>query len=359
MLLRILIVIILLCCCSYFFNTRHVVVVEKPQVLKPVWHDILTDDATFVEYTKVSDKTICDYGIKCPDIASIEKIKNGVITKHNGLVCDDKKQRHAFGYWFWKNKKMTPNDPVFELDRALSFVRIWEQHFQHAAMGSFPKAKFYCGWIQKNIDMKIVVMNEKQKQVIQNACQLHNSRFIIFKGGDFLVKELYVIHWLTSDNTDQGSELTLAASPENIITMPFNNKPSTIFYMKRSKALGKRYVENEVSVLRILTQIALDLNLEMKIFSGNVEELIDAAYIIGPHGGAIANLIYGNSQTKVIEFIPLTGLQSRPCYILLAKTLGMKYDYVEPIKFNFDNGGMIIDVDLLKAKIYDDEKLNK
>jgi hypothetical protein len=316
---------------------------------KTNWHDILTDEATFLKYYKVSERTTCKHGIKCPDIASIEKIKNGFITPNNGLVYDVQKRRHAFGYWFWKNKKITPKEPVMKLDRALSFVRIWEQHFQHAAMGSFPKARFFCDWIQENGDIRIVVINQKQKQVIQHACSLDNSRFIIFKGGDFFVNELFVIHWITSANTNQGTELTLAASPENIVSMPYKNDPKTIFYMRRSRKLGKRFVENEEKILRVIDQFALAKNLELKIFSGNVEELIDAAYIIGPHGGAIANLIYGNSQTKIIEFIPLSGLQARPCYILLAQTLGLAYDFVEPDKFNFDSGGMVVNTVKLKS----------
>ncbi|EGD76327.1 hypothetical protein PTSG_01029 [Salpingoeca rosetta] len=93
----------------------------------------------------------------------------------------------------------------------------------------------------------------------------------------------------------------------------------------------------------------------------------DARVIVGPHGGAFANLLFagGSSasqaqgmQTHVLEFIPRAALERppvgakrkgdvRPCYLSLAQALGFSYHQVEPTSFDFNSPGLDVDVDVV------------
>lgn len=311
------------------------------------WRDIDITEATFHVDQKVTDETVCGLHL-CPDRATIERIDNAVIVNPEGLVYDDKKRIHSFGYWFWKNKKINKKKINTQLEKAYSFVRIWEWTFQHAAMGSFPKALHFCDNLNNDKEYKIIVVNNVQKNVIQYACpSLEDSRFWFLTDKPVMVKELFVIHWVRSAETNQG-RMTLAASPKGILKLPHDNQPDTLFYMKRERSLGRRYVINENAVLSTLKRFSKYSGVKFEIFNGDVDRLKNAAYIVGPHGGAIANLIYTNQKTKIVEFITKRGLIERPCYDLLAQTLSLEYYYVEPKKFNFEQGGMIVDVNELQ-----------
>ena len=316
-----------------------------PAPISYKWRDIMANELDLIYNEKVSSTTRCGLH-KCPDHATIAQVDGAVITNLNGLVYDKQKRIHALGYWFWKNKKIDVRRPHFDkLKRAFSFIRIWEETFQHSAMSAFPKARYFCNVLADDRDAKIIIENDTQKRVIVAACpEIEHERYYIFRDSksDLLVDTLFVIHWITSENVNQGELLTLAASPKGIIKLPYVDAPNKLFYMKRERRLGKRYVINDGDVISVLKTFAKHRGLEFVIFDGNVEDLINAAYLIGPHGGAIANLIYTNSKTKVVEFITKKGLIARPCYDLLAQSLSLDYYFVEPFRFNFDSGGMEI-----------------
>lgn len=317
-----------------------------------VARDVGLTEATFVEYEHFENDNVCEYEINCPDSTGIQLIKNGHITNHDGLVYDDDLRQHSFGYWFWKRKKIKPVDtPPMSFDRALSFVRVFESFFQHVAIGSFLKARYHCDWIKRNSDVKIIVINDVQKTVLQYACQIDPTRYVMFENGIF-AKEMFLIHWITSEGSPQGKFLTLAASPPDVISLPKDVQASVVYYLERKRSIGKRYVTNDRAVIRELKAFSADNGYEFEVFDGDRSKLMNAAYIVGPHGGAFGNIIYGNSKTRVLEFITLKGLKERPCYILSARTMGLSYDYLEPTKgFDFLKGGMEISVPLLRSKL--------
>ena len=85
-----------------------------------------------------------------------------------------------------------------------------------------------------------------------------------------------------------------------------------------------------------------------------------ARVVVGPHGGAFANLIFippsPPNHVHVVEFIPREsilqpppngnkrGSYFRPCFYSLARALGFTYYQVEPTAFSFDKQGVDIDV---------------
>lgn len=306
--------------------------------------------STFVMKEEFSNNYSCSYGIKCPNYGGVQLIKDAYLINNNGLVVDKSQHRYDYGYWFWGGKTINISETSYKyrFKNAISFVRIWEQHFQHATMGAFLKARRYCKWIKK-VNYDIIVNSQSHKHVIQHACKgIPNDKFHVFKGITFFDK-LYVIRWITSESINQGSKLTLAASPPNIVSLdkPLRD-PNVVFYMQRKKSLGKRFVINEEDTIELIKKWCFKNKLEFKLFNpSNTLELKNAKVIIGPHGGAMGNYIFSNSETKIVEFITLKGLKQRPCYILASQSASLEYYFVEPVSFNFDQGGMVVNTTLL------------
>jgi hypothetical protein len=89
-----------------------------------------------------------------------------------------------------------------------------------------------------------------------------------------------------------------------------------------------------------------------------------ARVIVGPHGGAFANLIFTPSGADVVEIIPRASMEMqapeepkrdvRPCYHALSGALGLRYHQFEPEPVGasrnfFDAKGLRVDVARLSA----------
>lgn len=292
----------------------------------------------FVKWVPFQAHTECDHGIKCPSVGVIEHVKNGYVSDFNGLVYDDNGINYSYGYWFWNTNKIFPKESKHMFFKALTFVRIWEDSFQHASMGSFVKARYFCDWILENNPV-VIVKNDVQKKIIKHACPINNF-FVMGNKRNVFATHLYSIHW---SDKDFGHKYSLAASPPNIITMP-ECTGNVVYYLGRRKGT-KRYVINEAIVKGIIKRWAESHGMVFR--DTRTEDLTDAALLIGPHGGAFGNVIYSCRNTAVIEFIPVEGLKKRPCYYLLSRSLGLKYSTVDTEMFNFDKGGMVVDTDSL------------
>lgn len=66
--------------------------------------------------------------------------------------------------------------------------------------------------------------------------------------------------------------------------------------------------------------------------------------LIGPHGGAFANMIFTRKMLRIVEIVPrkyierpMNGMKGqRPCFMGLAHALGLEYWQVEPTSFDFE-----------------------
>jgi hypothetical protein len=129
---------------------------------------------------------------------------------------------------------------------------------------------------------------------------------------------------------------------------------SKVFYFGRKQG-SKRAVKNEKEVIEAIQSIHPDM---VEFYSSNDwkkdrEYLSHAELIVGPHGGAMANMIFALPNATVVEFIPLKKLKlmgniERPCYAGLSHGLGFAYYTVEPTIFNFDHGQMVVPQDKLQ-----------
>jgi capsular polysaccharide biosynthesis protein len=74
-----------------------------------------------------------------------------------------------------------------------------------------------------------------------------------------------------------------------------------------------------------------------------------AKVILGPHGGAFANIAFAQPGTHVIEFIPIYKLykqsegDARRNFWGLSQAAGLDYWALDTERFSFDEPGMVVD----------------
>ena len=76
-----------------------------------------------------------------------------------------------------------------------------------------------------------------------------------------------------------------------------------------------------------------------------------ADFIIGPHGAGLANLLFCEPGTKVIELMPST--EMRPFFWLIARKLGLVHgmQFCSSTPDQGFQGGVTVDIDKLEALI--------
>ena len=137
-----------------------------------------------------------------------------------------------------------------------------------------------------------------------------------------------------------------------------------VVYFAR-KAGKTRAVTNEAEVLATLRRRWPKRQLRV-VYPTNSwrrdrETVRNASVIVGPHGGAMANMVFAPANTTIIEFLPLVrykreGKNERPCFFGLAHGLGFEYHAVEPSTFDFNRGGMVVSIEKLEALIFTDDR---
>lgn len=126
-----------------------------------------------------------------------------------------------------------------------------------------------------------------------------------------------------------------------------------VLYLHRP-AKSKRSVANESTLLEKLRPIVEAAGCNLHIFQSREDTAADrdlfkrARLVLGPHGGAFANLVFVRPGTPVIEFLPLyrlfnAGANPRAVYWGLAQAASLDYWVVEPNEFDFDSPQMIVD----------------
>lgn len=134
-----------------------------------------------------------------------------------------------------------------------------------------------------------------------------------------------------------------------------------VLYLHRTEPM-LRTVANVDDLLASIGDVLAGTPCNLEVFksSGNFEAdmatFARAKIIIGPHGGALANMAFAQPGTHVVEFLPIYRLYQeskdpRPMYWGLAQAAGLHYWSVEPRNFDFDGRGMVVDGDELAQVI--------
>lgn len=275
-----------------------------------------------------------------PKKICIMKLQAATILE-TGLVFNQFDTLHL-NKWYWKKDlPKTKSVQQMKIDTVpfVSFVQIWQDTFQHIIFDTIPKVRVLCTHLQHSMDV-ILVQSILQQNLMIEACNLPKHRFRVIANPISSVS-IAVTSWL-----GQKESYKMGIVPP-LSFKSFGsqeNEGTNVVYIPRI-AGSSRSVSNEDEVLRILRMSFSNKVLvyypknnwmqDRKIFS-------QAAFIIGPHGGAMANMIFAPVNTTIIEFLPLTylkrkGQNERPCYFGLARGMGFKYYAVEPTGFSFDS----------------------
>jgi hypothetical protein len=137
-----------------------------------------------------------------------------------------------------------------------------------------------------------------------------------------------------------------------------------VIYLQRPHHFPRK-VANEEALLNRLRKMLAGSGYELEVFEGpklefedDLERFRRARVILGPHGGAMANMAFAQPGTHVIEFLPIyrnyreaeTKHDSRAMFWGLAQAAGLDYWTVEPDRFAYEERqGMVVDVEEVAA----------
>lgn len=285
-----------------------------------------------------------------PSACSIVPVADATILPPNGQVRN-KTGVYGFGKWYWEQKHLGVSAPRLLDGPLLTLVQVWNNNFQHIVFDTVPKLAFVCPFLRERRQVRVLVMNILQRDLVIEACPISEARFVVFENA-IRAPVVYVPHFV-------GSDLKMGLVPPNSVpSLGLKTaQGSDVVYLAR-KAGATRSVANEAAVLATLREKWPDLRV---VFPSNDwrkdrESVRTASVIIGPHGGALANMIFAPANTTIIEFTPLVqykrdGKNERPRYFGLAHGLGFKYHAVEPSTFDFDSGSMMVPTDRLANAI--------
>ena len=313
---------------------------------------------------------------------------NGLVVKlGDKAIGDEGMKAYHFNKWYWeidstdeklqslakKEKMQRSSNTQQQCDNTKSYFSLLQRDqdsFQHVVFETLPKISLLCNYLSNNTDQDtliiILVNSLLQQQLIQEICPaLDNDRFEIYYDSYASSCYIYVPIWkqyppnkndpLQMGMTQRGIMKPLGGSSASTTAKAYNQN-KTVVYLSRGTN-GKRSVKNESKVLDIIRSLGFKVEVPHLQNNWKIDRHIieTADIIVGPHGGALGNVIFAKPGTKIVEFLPLVKLRrrgdnSRPCYFGLALSLGLDYEALEPINsepFDFDKP-MIMDEDKVK-----------
>ena len=281
-----------------------------------------------------------------PTSSVIYPVTNAMIMLPNGQVRNSSHIFH-FKKWYWKTSTIPSILPQQFNAPILSLVQIYNNIFQHIIFDTIPKMTFVSSFLNKHPEVYVLVMNKLQSDLISLVYPLPKERLIFFNQS--ISAPIIYVPFFEGD-------LKMGIVPKNYLRSlgsPVTNTLNVVYIARKTGTT--RCVENEKEVLNIIRSKWSNLRI---IYPSNDwqqdrKTFYNANIIIGPHGGGMANMIFGATNSIVIEFIPLVeykiqGKNERPCYFGLAHGLGFKYYAVAPTSFNFDSGSMNVSISSLK-----------
>ena len=164
--------------------------------------------------------------------------------------------------------------------------------------------------------MPILVSNKLCINFKKTINDLNLSDNVVFLNNEDLVRvdrlninpSLYAGTWYNRD-----AVLAVRNYCLNICNFDTNAQHDRVYISRRNNAA--RSCVNEVDVAKFMSSKGFHVVfLEDLIFSQQVELFKNAKLIVAAHGSGLANVIFSNSNTNVIEIIP-TGLKSRPVIV--------------------------------------------
>jgi hypothetical protein len=222
----------------------------------------------------------------------------------------------------------------------LSLLHLWNNVFQHIAIDTIPKLSFTCPFLREHAHVKVLVHNRLQQELVQEFCPLPEWRFVIFstaaQAAQILVPRF--------EGLEQVPLYNGLVPPRSIASHGGALQGDTVVYLARKKG-ARRSVTNEADLLRLLRARFAKVQVVYPSNDWRVDKhaLSSACALVGPHGGAFANMIFAPKNTTIVEFLPLRALEklnagleaqvertlalrenARPAFMGLAKGLGFR-----------------------------------
>ncbi len=206
----------------------------------------------------------------------------------------------------------TPSNYYHWMCATLPLIRFYQTSVNLAEIdffyvGNFPLSGFH----KESLERAGISMNK----VVQEACTADrivaaiSSRFIDFN--DPISREAYLFtRNLFRDECNVGIK-----------------HEKTCIYVKRGNATRRRVI-NEAEVIDLLERYGFQaVEMDNKTVKEQAEIFANAEAIVAPHGAALTNLLFEQSNTKVIEIFPHG--YTNNCFYVLANYGDLNYFYLK------------------------------
>lgn len=212
----------------------------------------------------------------------------------------------------------------------------------------FPNQDNYYHCLVMNIG-RLFQINDCEAKMIQGVLVPHHLTTVQYRAIEIALKlvfrdreiEIKKIQWGQSVEVDKvfypwnAVSLALGYTHSGVIAFfretitlltPLDVSLPTRFYIDRRKA-SNRVLHNEVELIEILEQQGFAIiQLEYLNFDEQAYLFSNAEYIIGAHGAGLANMVFCQPGTKIIELMPDTLV--RWCYRQIAMVADLSYQCV-------------------------------
>jgi capsular polysaccharide biosynthesis protein len=133
------------------------------------------------------------------------------------------------------------------------------------------------------------------------------------------------------------------------IDPPQVSGPSRKIYISRKDA-GKRKVANEAELIPVLKEAGFEcIQLEKLSFKAQRELMRETAVLLSVHGAGLANLIFMQRESKIVELHPDVD-RYNSCFYHLASAIDMKYYYSFELGNNLNPQHANISIDIPRFK---------
>ncbi|OFX80263.1 MAG: hypothetical protein A2X12_04220 [Bacteroidetes bacterium GWE2_29_8] len=180
-----------------------------------------------------------------------------------------------------------------------------------------------------NIENLYIILPENVLPSIIDSLKPFNIKNIIYINKHTTIKaEKIIMPTLIAQtgNYNEESIQSLRSIFRNYYSNKINNSNQRI-YLSRNKA-KKRKITNENELINLLIQFDFNIvYVEDLSFEQQVEIFINTQYLVSIHGATLANMIFMNHNTNIIEIRNKLDKRSL-CYYSLASAIDINYYYI-------------------------------
>lgn len=252
-----------------------------------------------------------------------------------------------------------------ETGTVINLLALWGETTPHFVMDVVPRLTLVAPLVRASPDVKVLAFLENKKLLRWVFPGLSDDRFVWARAEDLIPADVVVTPVFTNafgwsswaglptwphgmvaiskylrdalQATPPIPELAIATGSRDD-NRTATNANSTVLYVSRAPHRVRAVCQEEA----LLRAVAAALKPQFRLVVVQdprrpVRQALNAAVLMGPHGGAFSNLVFMAAGSHAVEFIPLDRGIARPCHVALAAASGVTYHHVEPTSgFDFD-----------------------